>query len=164
LWRLWRSRCLHRRDPARERGDDAPVLPVGFFEGPDPVLHLGYLEDEQAAISSHRKHIFAIADETSSLEESFAENRADPMTLGDKPLMVLTAGSVQTEGTSLSPQQAEQLDKLHSESQAALTKRSENTRQIIAEDSGHYIQVEQPALVIDAVRTVVDAARDGSRL
>src|SRR5215207_4362859 len=42
--RLWRSRCLHRRDPARERGDDAPVLPVGFFEGPDPVLHLGYQE------------------------------------------------------------------------------------------------------------------------
>src|SRR5215208_2878703 len=35
------------------------------------------LEDEQAAISSHRKHIFAVADETSSLEESFDENRTD---------------------------------------------------------------------------------------
>ena len=86
------------------------------------------------------------------------------MTLGDEPLMVLTAGSVQTEGTGLSQEHADQLDKLHSESQAALTRRSENARQIIAEDSGHYIQVEQPALVIDAVRHVVDAARDGSRL
>jgi pimeloyl-ACP methyl ester carboxylesterase len=37
------------------------------------------LEDEQAAISSHRKQVFAIADETSSLEESFSENRAHPM-------------------------------------------------------------------------------------
>jgi pimeloyl-ACP methyl ester carboxylesterase len=129
-----------------------------------PGLTSPELEDEQAAISSHRKHIFAIADETSSLEESFAENRAHPMSLGDKPLMVLTAGSVQTEGTGLSPEQADQLDKLHSESQAALTRRSENARQIIAEDSGHYIQVEQPALVIDAMRKVVDAARDGSRL
>jgi pimeloyl-ACP methyl ester carboxylesterase len=122
------------------------------------------LEDEQAAISSHRKHVFAIADETSSLEESFSENRAHPMSLGDKPLMVLTAGSVQTEGTGLSPEQADQLDRLHSESQAILTRRSENARQIIAKDSGHYIQVDRPALVINAVRTVVDAARDGSRL
>jgi pimeloyl-ACP methyl ester carboxylesterase len=129
-----------------------------------PSLTSPELEDEQAAISSHRKHIFAIADETSSLEESFAENRAHPMSLGNKPLMVLTAGSVQTEGTGLSPEQADQLDKLHSESQAALTRRSENARQIIAEDSGHYIQVEQPALVIDAVRHVVEATRDGSRL
>lgn len=86
------------------------------------------------------------------------------MSLGDKPLMVLTAGSVQTEGTGLSPEQADQLDRLHSESQAALTRRSENARQVITEDSGHYIQVEQPAVVVDAVRHVVDAARDGSRL
>jgi pimeloyl-ACP methyl ester carboxylesterase len=129
-----------------------------------PGLTSPELEDEQAAISSHRKHIFAIADETSSLEESFAENRTRPMSLGDKPLMVLTAGSVQTEGTGLSPEQADQLDKLHSESQAALTRRSENARQIIAEDSGHYIQVERPELVRDAIRQVVEAARNGARL
>src|SRR3712207_6559087 len=123
--------------------------------GEPPGLTSPELEDEQAAISSHRKHIFAIADETSSLETSLAENRADPMSLGDKPLMVLTAGSVQTEGTGLSPEQSDQLDKLHSESQVALTRRSENAKQIISEDSGHYIQVDQPALVIDAVRKVV---------
>jgi pimeloyl-ACP methyl ester carboxylesterase len=122
------------------------------------------LEDEQAAISSHRKHIFAVADETASLGESFDQNRTDPMSLGDKPLMVLTAGSVQLKGTGLSQEQANLIDKLHSESQAALTRRSENAKQIIVEDSGHYIQVEQPALVTDAIRQVVEAARDGSRL
>jgi pimeloyl-ACP methyl ester carboxylesterase len=132
--------------------------------GETPGLTSPELEDEQAAISSHRKHIFAVADETSSLQESFDENRAAPTSLGNKPLMVLTAGSVQTEDTGLSPEQADQLDRLHSESQAALTRRSENSRQIIAEDSGHYIQVEQPDLVIDAVRQVVEAARDGSRV
>jgi pimeloyl-ACP methyl ester carboxylesterase len=129
-----------------------------------PGLTSPELEDEQAAIASHRKHIFAIADETSSLEESFAENRSHPMSLGDKPLMVLTAGSVQTEGTGLSPEQADQLDKLHSESQASLTRRSDNARQIIAEESGHYIQVEKPELVRDAIRQVVEAARNGARL
>jgi len=56
------------------------------------------------------------------------------------------------------------IDKLHSESQAALTQHSENSQQLITEDSGHYIQVEQPELVIDAVRQVVKAARTGSRL
>src|SRR5215204_2087992 len=122
------------------------------------------LEDEQAASSSHRKHIFAVADETSSLEESFDENRTDPMSLGDKPLMVLTAGSVELTGTGLSQAQVNLIDKLHSESQAALTRRSENAKQIIAEDSGHYIQVEQPDLVTEAIRQVVEAARTGSRL
>jgi pimeloyl-ACP methyl ester carboxylesterase len=129
-----------------------------------PGLTAPELEDEQAAISSHRKHIFAIADETSSLEESFDENRAHPMSLGNKPLMVLTAGSVQTEGTGLSPEQADQLDRLHSDSQASLTRRSDNAKQIIAEDSGHYIQVENPELVIDAIGQVVEAARNGARL
>jgi pimeloyl-ACP methyl ester carboxylesterase len=122
------------------------------------------LEDEQAAISTHRRHVFAVADETSSLEESFDENRTDPMSLGDKPLMVLTAGSVELKGTGLSQEQMNLIDKLHSESQAAFTRRSENSKQIIVEDSGHYIQVDQPGLVTDAIRQVVEAARDGSRL
>ncbi len=132
--------------------------------GETPGLTSPELEDEQAAISSHRKHIFAIADETSSLEESFAANRAHPISLGDKPLMVLTAGAVQTEGTGLSPEQADQLDRLHSDSQASLTRRSDNAKQFIAEDSGHYIQVDKPELVIDAIRQVVEAARNGDRL
>jgi pimeloyl-ACP methyl ester carboxylesterase len=132
--------------------------------GEPPGLTSPELEDEQAVISSHRKHIFAIADETSSLEESFAENRAHPMSLGDRPLMVLTAASVQTEGTGLSPDQADRLNNLHSESQAALTRRSVNARQIIAEDSGHYIQVEKPELVRSAIRQVVEAARNGASL
>jgi len=132
--------------------------------GEPPGLTSPELEDEQVAISSHRKHVFAVADETSSLQESFNENRADPMSLGNKPLMVLSAGSVQLTGTSLSQEQVNLIDELHSDSQAALTRRSENAKQIIAEDSGHYIQVERPALVIDAVRHVVEATRDGSRL
>ena len=78
--------------------------------------------------------------------------------------MVLTTGSVQTEGTSLSQEQAEQLDYLYSESQATLTRRSRNAKQVNAVESGHYIQVEQPDLVIDAIRQVVEAARTGSGL
>lgn len=122
------------------------------------------LVDEQAAISSHRKHIFAVADETSTLEESFDENGAAPMALGDKPLIVLTAGPPPLElimSQGLSQEQARQIDELHSESQVDLTRRSQNAKQVIVKDSGHYIQVEQPDLVIDAIRQVVEAARNG---
>jgi len=38
-----------------------------------------------------------------------------------------------------------------------------NSRHAIAQESDHYIQIEQPDLVIDAVREVVDAVRDPSR-
>jgi pimeloyl-ACP methyl ester carboxylesterase len=123
--------------------------------------------DEQAAISSHRRDTFAVADETSSLKESFDENRAAPMSLGDKPLIVLTAGPLPLEAITsggFSLEQARQIDERHSESQAGLTRRAQNTKQIIAKDSGHYIHVEQPDLVIDAIRQVVEAARNGSRV
>jgi pimeloyl-ACP methyl ester carboxylesterase len=123
------------------------------------------LLDEQAAISSHRKDAFAVADETSSLEESFDENRAAPMSLGDKPLIVLTAGPLPSEvltSQGLSQEQARQMDELHSESQVDLTRRSQNAKQVIVEDSGHYIHVEHPDLVKDAIRQVVEAARNGS--
>lgn len=36
---------------------------------------------------------------------------------------------------------------------------SEQARHVVAEDSGHWIHLDQPALVIDAVRQVVDQAR-----
>jgi hypothetical protein len=35
-------------------------------------------------------------------------------------------------------------------------------RQVIAKESEHYIQLQQPELVIDAVRQVVEAVRDPS--
>jgi hypothetical protein len=73
--------------------------------------------------------------------------------------MVLTAGSVQLAGTGLSEEQMNLIDELHSESQAALTQRSENANQIIVEDSGHYIHVEQPSLVTDAIHVGRDRPR-----
>ena len=44
--------------------------------------------------------------------------------------------------------------------QAELAAQSSNGEQIVAEQSGHYIQLEQPQLVIDAVRQVVEAAQE----
>ena len=75
--------------------------------------------------------------------------------------MVLTAGPLQLADTGLSEEQLEQMDEAHTRTQVALTQGSQNAEQIVAEDSGHYIQVEQPDLVIDAIRQVAEAARNG---
>jgi pimeloyl-ACP methyl ester carboxylesterase len=47
-----------------------------------------------------------------------------------------------------------------SEAQAGLAALVPNARHEVATESDHYVQVEQPALVIAAVREVVDAVRD----
>jgi pimeloyl-ACP methyl ester carboxylesterase len=120
--------------------------------------------EEALAINSRSRQLYESADEVSSIGDSFEEQLAAPISLGDKPLIVLTAGPLQLEGMGLSQEQMDQMDEAHTRSQAALMQGSQNSEQIIAEDSGHYIQMEQPDLVIDAVRQVVAAARNGSSI
>lgn len=118
--------------------------------------------DERAAISTHAKDTYEIMDEHSSFEESFKQQLASPVSLGDKPLVVLSAGAREFPG--FSQEQSDQYNEAWTKSGAALTQVSQNSEQIIAEDSGHYIHLEQPDLVIDAIRQVVDAARNGSSI
>lgn len=51
-------------------------------------------------------------------------------------------------------------ERLWREQQADLTTLLPHSRQIFAEESGHYIQLEQPDLVIDAIADVIEAVRD----
>ena len=71
--------------------------------------------------------------------------------LGDMPLVVLVSGEGAQNPNGLDAQQA----------QADL---STNSRLSIVEASGHNIQREQPEVVGDAVRDVVDAVRSGQPL
>jgi pimeloyl-ACP methyl ester carboxylesterase len=119
--------------------------------------------DERSAISTHAKDTYETMDELSSLEESAKERRAATVSLGDKPLMVLSAGAREFPG--FSQEQSDQINEAWTKSEADLTTQvSQNSEQIIAEDSGHYIHLEQPDLVIDAIRQDVDAARNSSSI
>jgi pimeloyl-ACP methyl ester carboxylesterase len=75
-----------------------------------------------------------------------AELQAAPA-LGDRPLIVLAAG------------QKVAHDPIWAEAQRRQAALSTNGRLIVAEGSGHAIHWEQPTLVIDAVRQVVDDVR-----
>ena len=77
-------------------------------------------------------------------------NSAAP--LGNVPLIVLAAG------------QSVQQDTLWQDAQEQLARDSSNAKLTIASGSGHYIHWEQPTLVVDAIRQVVEAARANQQL
>jgi pimeloyl-ACP methyl ester carboxylesterase len=116
------------------------------------------VDAERAAIYSHTRSMYSYADEISAIAVSMEQLRAAPMRLGDKPLIVLTRGMKEANQAG-SPEGAEQGERAWAELQADLARRSSSGKQIIAEKSGHYIQFDQPDLVIDAIRQVVEATR-----
>jgi pimeloyl-ACP methyl ester carboxylesterase len=116
------------------------------------------VEAKRAAIYSHTRSMYSYADEMSAIAVSMEQLRAAPMRLGDKPLIVLTRGMKEANQAG-SPEGADQGEQAWAELQADLARRSSSGKQIIAEKSGHYIQFDQPDLVIDAIRQVVEATR-----
>jgi hypothetical protein len=119
--------------------------------------------DERIAISTHAKNIYETTDEYSSLLESAKERRAATVWLGDKPLMVLSAGA-RDPLPGASQEQSDRFNEAWTRSEADLTQVSQNSEQIIAEESTHNIQYDDPELVIDAIRQVMEAVRNGGSL
>ena len=122
---------------------------------------LGGVTDERAAISTHAKDNYELANYISSMGKSYEEVRAAPMSLEDKPLIVLSAGSRGEMFPQFSQKGSDRFNEAWTESQADLTQASQNSEQIIAEDSTHNIQADDPELVIDAIRQVEEAVRNG---
>jgi pimeloyl-ACP methyl ester carboxylesterase len=82
--------------------------------------------------------------------------------LEDKPLIVLSAGAREYPGFTKG--QAKRAQDQADEFEARLTRLSQNSELVIAKDSTHYIQLDRPELVVDAIRRVVEAARDGGQV
>ena len=80
----------------------------------------------------------------------------------DIPLIVLTHGRLSPDDYGI-PSMAAKGEQLRFEMQNALARLSSRSKHIIAEKSGHYIQRDQPELVIDAIRQVVEATRTQAR-
>ena len=126
---------------------------------PDPPEGL---EKERNALYSSTRHLYAALDESATINESVAEVADAAPSLGEKPLIVLSAGARQYPGFTKG--QAKRFDGQYNKFEAGLTDLSENSKLVVAKDSAHYIQFDRPELVVDAIRRVVDAARDGGRV
>lgn len=93
------------------------------------------------------------------LERSLNDARSTIAPLGDLPLIVLTSGLQPGLPPQIPADRSAALWAAQRQLQAELAQASSAGTQVIAETSGHVIQNDQPALVIDAIRQVVDAAR-----
>ncbi|MBO9726873.1 MAG: alpha/beta hydrolase [Novosphingobium sp.] len=82
---------------------------------------------------------------------------------GDRPLVVLTAMAPYTpkqlKMLGLTPQDGARMKVIWKDLQTEMTAMSTHSRQQLVPDSGHYIQIDRPDVVIAAVDEVVDAAR-----
>ena len=78
----------------------------------------------------------------------------------DIPLVVLTRGSATLNPNDYAvPSLAPKFEEIRLELQQELVRRSAKGRQIIAEKSGHFIHHDQPELVIEAIRQVLEESR-----
>jgi len=98
--------------------------------------------------------------EMNAMEESSAEVHALKITsFGNLPLIVLSAGRWDVISL-LSDAENQKIWKELQVEQSELAMLSSESQQIIAEQSGHFIQLDQPDLVIDAIREILNALQN----
>ena len=94
--------------------------------------------------------------------EGMRDVRQSNKSLGNKPLVVLTAAKQR--GVEVSPEVDARMAQVWMELQTESVRVSSNSVHVVTQQSGHYIHVEEPQLVIAAVREVVRASRTGTRV
>jgi pimeloyl-ACP methyl ester carboxylesterase len=131
---------------------DAGMLPV------PPGLPASAAETFRALVAASPKHVETFIAEQQAVAAIHAELAADITSLGALPLIVLSHGQPMAM-PGLTDTVNQTYEQLWQELQAELAALSSRGRLAVAQDSGHYLQLEQPQLVIDAIAEVVTAAR-----
>ncbi len=126
------------------------VIRLALAAGLNPALQLNYpieVRPVLQALFSQTRFLRETAHAQAALPESMAQVRASRNALPPLPLVVL---SQRIETDFGNPQAADTWHRL----QRNLLTLSPEGRQIIAEKSGHYVQLDQPELVIDAIKSL----------
>ena len=112
----------------------------------------------EAYLILQSKYLKARANEMENIQQSAAEARASG-TLGDKPLIVLTAGKIDSSLNALPPADLQRFRTVWPELQARLARLSAHGKQVIVPDAAHNIPGDRPDAVVAAVREVCEAIR-----
>lgn len=89
--------------------------------------------------------------------EKFLEDPGKIDSFGDIPLVVITSTATdRSAGVWPSDDLRLKMDSIWSELQVDLLELSSNSTQVLAEESGHYVQLEQPELVAAAIRSLIE--------
>jgi pimeloyl-ACP methyl ester carboxylesterase len=119
----------------------------------EPRLPKPTAEAYRALMTSDPKHVAAGRGE---IEELMRGETKPVTTLGNLPLVVLSRGHPDPGmfDSSVKAEVAAQSERVWTEMQLELTALSSRGRRIVAQKSGHSIQLDQPELVIGAIREV----------
>jgi len=124
----------------------AALLPPDFQER---------LPDYPAVISYRAKYFDANRDEANVIAESDAQLK-EVGSLESLPLIVIQHG-IPDIFVHLPAEEAKQAEKAWQESQEEMGSLSTNNQSIVAENSGHFIPIDQPEIVIEAIRQIMGA-------
>ena len=116
-----------------------------------PMLRAGWLRTS---------YLTTLSNEGDALVETLEQVRRLG-SLGDLPLVVLTATGPVWWPDMPGAVNPTKFRRMWLDLQTDLTKLSTNSRQVFADRSGHFIQFDQPALIIEAIRQTVETARQG---
>jgi pimeloyl-ACP methyl ester carboxylesterase len=105
-------------------------------------------------------HVGTAIDEGQRWEGLAAEVREARHHLGDLPVRVLTHGRLDDLRGAIPLEAQEAMDEVCLRLQRELLGISSDSRQIVAEDCGHFIQTERPDLVVDAIHDVIAARHE----
>ncbi|PCJ66608.1 MAG: alpha/beta hydrolase [Candidatus Hydrogenedentota bacterium] len=125
-------------------------IPRIFFP---PLATQGLPPETQAAVNAlgfHPKTYKTIYEEATVFEDSANQVRHDTRFDQDLPLLVLSRSVSEQWPANANP------EKIWSELQTDLTKISNNSKQIVVEDCGHYIHIEKPAIVVQAIKDFIE--------
>jgi pimeloyl-ACP methyl ester carboxylesterase len=154
-----------RLPPALNDMDATWVREAEFLEFTMPLglpRFLGFCESDAAlrAVECTFQSAREAVAELKSISESAAQTAATG-SLGDMPLAVLSHDPA-TPQPDLPPDLVKPTNDAWEQMQEELAHLSTKGTQTIARNSGHYIQLDRPDLVIDAIRKIVDEARQAS--
>jgi hypothetical protein len=124
-----------------------------------PPMPEAVVEQYKGVILSDTRYFATVAEQYAHLDGNMAEAREMGITsLGGIPLVVLSAAKPEIpEAYGLTAEEAAQVQAAWDEMQADLAGLSSRGERVIAEESGHYIQFDQPELVIQAINHVLEA-------
>jgi pimeloyl-ACP methyl ester carboxylesterase len=123
---------------------------------PDQVIQKAKIEGPEIA---KREHESLLQNEEGADVDAILAEASRTHWHSDIPLYVLSRGPQKLPANGLTQEQWDQLQEIHRADQQDLASRSTNGKLIVAEKSGHFIHRDQPDIVIDAIRNVVEMAQ-----
>lgn len=132
------------------------------FVAGDPNLPPATNETYRAIVAANPSYFSAVGAVTENIDAILEEAGAAQIELGDTPLVVIARGQAQEAAPAigLTETLVAQYEPVWRELQRELPELSTQGELVIAEESGHYIQLEQPEVVVNTIRRLMTSVRE----